>query len=138
MAALGEAERDADSDSHAKRISADVARALLKQRAAREDITEEERKELLLKRYAAFNDRTEFAPGDLVRWKPGLRNKGGITYSGHAVVVEMLPEPIFDGTRDAGSSYFREPLDMIIAFLDPDNDFITLHVDSRRFEMAST
>jgi len=35
--------------------------------------------------------------------------------------------------NDSGSPYFREPLDIVLGFLNGDGDFITYHFDSRRF-----
>jgi len=75
-----------------------------------------------------------FNTGTLVRWKPGLRNKRWPQYNEAAVVVEVLPTAIFDNTMDAGFTYFREPLDLILGIRDPDHDFLLFHFDSRRFE----
>ncbi|WP_267729238.1 hypothetical protein [Niveibacterium sp. 24ML] len=75
-----------------------------------------------------------FKPGMLVRWKPGLRNKRWPQYNEAAVVVEVLSGPILDDTKDAGFTYFREPLDVILGVRDPDHDFLLFHFDSRRFE----
>ena len=75
-----------------------------------------------------------FSVGDLVTWKPGLRNKA--TKSPPFVVVEVLLASIYDGEANAGSPYFREPLDMVIGFLDREGELNCLHVDSRRFRPA--
>ncbi|WP_172202787.1 hypothetical protein [Niveibacterium sp. COAC-50] len=75
-----------------------------------------------------------FKPGMLVRWKPGLRNKRWPQYNEAAIVVAVLPEPILDDTKDAGFTYFREPLDVILGVRDPDHDLLLFHFDSRRFE----
>lgn len=77
---------------------------------------------------------TTFKPGMLVRWKPGLRNKRWPQYNEAAIVVEVLSEPIQDDTKDAGFTYFREPLDVILGVRDPDHDLLLFHFDSRRFE----
>lgn len=101
-------------------------------RSDKSNLSKEEKVELLKKRYSAFSKKESFKSGDLVKWKPGLRNKGGLNYDEFAIVVDVLNEPIFDPKKDSGSPYFKEPLDLVIAFLDTDNDFIVLHVDSRR------
>lgn len=75
-----------------------------------------------------------FSPGDLVRWKPALKNKRRPEYDVPAIVVEVLDEPVRDREQGAGSAYFREPLDLAIGLLDDDDDFVILHVDSRRIE----
>lgn len=115
-----------------------LVKALIESRNKPEknNLSKEEKIELLEKRYSAFIDKNTFNPGELVRWKPGLRNKGGLKYDDVAIVVDTLNEPIFDKDKDSGSPYFKEPLDMLIAFLDSDNDFIVLHVDSRRMQPA--
>ena len=87
-------------------------------------------------RFVALNTDVRFAPGDLVQFIPGLRNKRRPTDGQAAVVVSHLEEPVFDGQLDSGSPYFREPLDLVIGVIDEDGDFITYWVDSRRFVTA--
>lgn len=72
-----------------------------------------------------------FQPGELVIWKPGLKNK---RLPGLFVVVEVLDQPIIDPEKSAGSTYFREPLDIKVATFDKDGDLIEVHLDSRRLE----
>ena len=81
----------------------------------------------------AFNRFSIFDVGDLVEWKPGLKNKRA---DGPFVVVEVLREPVVDATRDGGSSYFREPLDIVLGHFDSDGDFMMYHYDSRRLQHA--
>lgn len=107
-------------------------------KSEKNNLSKEEKVELLEKRYTAFSDKEIFKSGELVKWKPGLRNKGGLNYDDFAIVVDVLQEPIFDPEKDSGSPYFKEPLDMLVAFLDSDNDFIVLHVDSRRMQHAES
>eukprot|EP00727_Mastigamoeba_balamuthi_P010807 m51a1_g6349 hypothetical protein (242) ;mRNA; r:79196-80218 len=80
--------------------------------------------------------RHKFEVGDAVRWKPGMQNKRRPRIDEPAAVAEVLPEPVFDESKDAGGQYFREPLDIKIAILDDDGEFIVYHFDSRRFEPA--
>lgn len=113
--------------------SIDVAKLLSSREASdKYNLSKEEKFELLKMRYAVFLEKNEFCVGGLVKWKAGLINKAGLGYDDIAIVVNVLDEPIFDDDKDSGSPYFKEPLDLVIAFLDADNDFITLHVDSRR------
>jgi hypothetical protein len=77
-----------------------------------------------------------FTEGDLVTWKPLLRNKDCPQYNEKVIVVEVLSKPILDGTAESISSFYREPLDLILGMLDSDGDFITFHYDSRRFQHA--
>ncbi len=78
-----------------------------------------------------------FKPGDLVSWKPHLRNKRMPESDKPAIVVEKLSNPIYSAKEDSGSAYFREPLDLVIGVIDDDGDFIVLYNDSRRFQPYS-
>ena len=80
-----------------------------------------------------FMRRHDFRPGQLVCWKPELKNRKYPAYGECGVVVSILPEPVIDTSNDSGSQYFREPLDIVLGFLDGDGDFVTYHFDSRRF-----
>lgn len=73
-------------------------------------------------------------PGVLVQWKPNMKNRKTPEYGAPMIVVEVLSPPIIDSTFDSGSVYFRERLDIILGFLDEDDEFSLLHYDSRRFE----
>src|SRR3546814_18199340 len=58
----------------------------------------------------------DLRPGMLVQWKPNLKNRKSPEYGKPAIVIEMLSPPVIDGTFESGSTYFREPLDIIIGF----------------------
>ena len=73
-------------------------------------------------------------PGMLAQWKPKMKNRRTPGYGEPMVVVDFLGEPILDAEHKEGSIYFREPLDLLLGFLDEDNEFCVLHYDSRRFE----
>ena len=83
--------------------------------------------------FETFNQKNTFKPGDIVEWKPGMKHK---RTEGPFIVVEVLDEPIVDTVAEAGSAYFREPLDLILGcFLN--GDFVTFHYDSRRMQPVS-
>ena len=94
-------------------------------------MTERER---LTAAFEKLNKKNTFKPGDIVDWKPGLRNKNSY---GPFVVVEVLDSPIFDNAEDgSGSQYFRESLDIILGkIMDNKKMFITHFYDSRRMEL---
>ena len=71
-------------------------------------MTERER---LTEAFEKLNEKNTFKPGDIVDWKPGMRNK--VAY-GPFVVVEVLDAPVFDSEDGSGSQYFREPLDITL------------------------
>jgi hypothetical protein len=87
-----------------------------------------------------------FVVGDLVDWKPGLRNRGpGAPY----LVAELLPKPIVEHTADIFHSNFREPLDCVVLYSHQPVQMIdgapqpsgppvihSMLVDSRRLELA--
>jgi hypothetical protein len=84
--------------------------------------------------YSNFAEVHDFRPGQIVRWKPGLKNKRRPEYNEPVVVIEKLTEPAYDTSQGAGSAYYRERLDIILGFIDNDNEMIAFHFDSRRFE----
>ena len=88
----------------------------------------------LLELEAALRVTHDMQPGDLVRFKDGMRNKLRPGTGEPAVVVERLAEPVYDTEEGSGSSYFREPLDLVVGLIDEDGDFTLYHVDSRRME----
>ncbi|NEX15124.1 MAG: hypothetical protein C1943_00450 [Halochromatium sp.] len=93
---------------------------------------------VLQERFALLNQRHSFKPGDLVCWKPGLKNRRVPAYGNPAVVLEVLEAPITDGETESGSTYFREPLSLVLGlFWDREpgrGDFVAFHFDGRRFE----
>ncbi|EIC22785.1 hypothetical protein [Thiorhodovibrio frisius] len=92
----------------------------------------------LKERARLFAHAHRFAPGDLVTWKPGLKNRRVPRSSQPAVVLEVLSEPAFDSEKNSGSPYFREPLDLVLGLFVEDGphrgDFLNWHFDSRRFQ----
>ena len=82
--------------------------------------------------FETFNQKITFKPGDIVEWKPGMKHKRS---EGPFVVVEVLGEPIIDTNAEAGSAYFREPLDLVLGSFFG-GDFVLFHYDSRRMQPA--
>lgn len=89
-------------------------------------------------RFLLFDRTYRFNRGDLVTWKPGLKNRCAPRYGQPAVVLDRLDPPVFDSEKDSGSTYFREPLDLVLGILwdrDPGRgELVTFHFDSRRFQ----
>ncbi|MDG4553369.1 MAG: hypothetical protein P9E24_03835 [Candidatus Competibacter sp.] len=72
--------------------------------------------------------------GQLAMWKPGLKNRRFPAYGQPAVVVDLLDPPRVDHEDEAGSPYYREPLDVLLGILRKDGDFLVYHFDRRRFQ----
>lgn len=64
----------------------------------------------LKKSYEAYISIESLSTGDVVSWKPGMRNRTLPNYRQPAIVIEKLQYPIFDESQNAGSQYFHEPL----------------------------
>ena len=75
-----------------------------------------------------------FAKGQMVKWKPGLKNRKFPEYGEPAIVTAVLPNPTFDPSEvTAGSPYFQEPLTFVLGTY-RDDEFLEFRLDSRRFE----
>ncbi len=82
-----------------------------------------------------LHTQNEFKEGDLVKWKPGLKNRNYPAYGEPVIIVSVLDSPVFDPSElTAASPYFREPLSLIVGEV-VDKDFVEYHVDARRFEL---
>ena len=92
---------------------------------------------VLRERFESLNAKHPLTPGDLVTWKPGLKNRKVPRYGEPAVVVSVLDTPLFDDGQEGGSTYFHEPLDVVLGVIwdggEGRGEFVTFHYDSRRF-----
>lgn len=84
---------------------------------------------------ASYLQHEPFRVGDVVEWKKGLKNVKIPDYGEDAVVMEAFDTPILNPEPSAGSSYFRESLDVKLAVRDCDGELIFFHFDSRRFKL---
>lgn len=98
---------------------------------------EPERVSLLRQLFDSYCTPQEFAVGDLVVWKDGLKNRRMPEYSVPGVVAEVLDTPVLDEHKEAGSAYYREPLTIKVGILDPtDDELLFWHFDGARFRKA--
>jgi hypothetical protein len=75
-----------------------------------------------------------FTKGQIVKWKPGLKNRKFPDYGEPAIVTAVLPSAICDPSEvAAGSPYFQEPLTFVLGMY-RDDEFLEFRLDSRRFE----
>lgn len=92
-----------------------------------------EYKDALTSRFASLTESASLSVGDLVVWKPLLKNRVRPAYDEPAVVIEILDKPVRNTEADPSSTYFREPLDIVLGLLDDDDEILVYHFDSRRF-----
>lgn len=112
-----------------------LIRALLEATKTNEKQNDQKNEEKLSKLYQDYSrHQSKFEPGELVSWKPGLRNKKFPQSNTPAIVIHHLDTPIIDNKENAGSPYFREPLDLLAGCIDEGGDFVIYHFDSRRFK----
>jgi len=94
---------------------------------------------LALQRRFALQPPAPFAPGHIVQWKPGMKNRSVPAYGEPAIVTEVLSPPILLASPELdGSNMFREPLSIVLGLIDKDGDFLLFHFDARRFELMAT
>ena len=94
-------------------------------------------RDLVASRANQYLEEHIFAVGDLVRWKPGLRNRNIPVYGAPCVVMEVLDPPLIEEGLNAGSTYFREPITLKLAIVDEDEELVFFHFDGNRFEKAT-
>lgn len=83
----------------------------------------------------SYNQVHYFRAGDLIQWKAGLSNRSLPRYGQPVIVLSASFEPVvLDDHRAAMTPAFRETLDIKVAVLDTDGEFIAYHYDSARFE----
>lgn len=82
--------------------------------------------------YQLYSKTTQFQPGDIVEWKPGLRNRDVL---GPFVVIRWVDEPLNDTSHPTSSCYYGEPLDIVIGQHNKDGDFQFWHVDPQRLQL---
>ena len=70
--------------------------------------------EALLRAYALLMTAHEFAVGDLVQWKPGMRSYGGLPYGGPAVVTAVEPGRVSNRDDD------HDPADVRVMLVNED------------------
>jgi hypothetical protein len=112
----------------------EISQKLVDMLLARPVLTSEEMLARLKRAFELLQEKHELKIGQIVKWKQGLLNKRLPKYGDPAIVIEVLEKPVFDESNDAGTPYFREKLDVVLALLDKDGDCVSFHFDSRRFE----
>lgn len=102
------------------------------------NLTIKEKLQLLKNCKKAINTTHKFKIGDIVKWKPNLKNRAMPEYEEPMIVLELLKDPIFDNQDGPGSTYFNEPLDIVLGIIADDDEFISFYFDSRRVQPFDT
>lgn len=70
-----------------------------------------------------------FTKGQVVKWKPGLKNRRFPDYGEPVIVTDVLSVPTFDPSENsAGSPYYQEPLTIVVGMC-RDDEFIEFRLD---------
>lgn len=87
----------------------------------------------LNKAFYIFIVKNFFAAGDIVEWKPGMRNRRS---AGPFIVIRQYEDGNIPVNEEkSGMPGFMEPLDLAVGVIDEtDNEFMIFHVDSRRMQ----
>jgi len=89
----------------------------------------------LKQRNESFLEKYNFEKKQILKWKKGLKNRTLPMENQPVIVVDILNPPLLSTEKESGSTYFHEPLDIILGFIDEKHDdFIVFHYDSQRFE----
>lgn len=118
--------------------SKELLKTIIQNALSEEEIVEKmplkEKLQLLTKCRESLNLKYDFKEGDFVKWKKNLKTRDMPDYDEPAIVLEVLDKIVYDTEAETGSTYFREPLDIILGVIAEDGELIYFHYDKRRFE----
>jgi hypothetical protein len=95
-----------------------------------------EKNQKLVDTYTLYTTGPEIKVGDLVKWKPNLKNKQMPDDGQVAVAVKIAPDAI-DAFETHGSRCFRERVELRIGLV-YNGRYVEFHVDPRRMMHASS
>ena len=82
--------------------------------------------------YAQLSAEADFTVGDLIVFRPGMKDLK-FPAEGQPVIVTGFNPGAVEAQEDSGSNTFRRPCDMRIGVFVGDGDFSEFWVDARRF-----
>lgn len=95
-------------------------------------------KDELLTAFAVLDKKHELKPGDLVCWKPGMKNKKIPAYGAPMVVIANHSPALRNNEDNGGTPYFNEPLDISCGVIrdreETGRNILEFYYDSRRLE----
>jgi len=129
------------SDEKQKPSLSDLLKESLERQKAEDDIPDDPAKydagyrAQLAENCKALLQPYVFQVGQLVKWKKGLQNRKYPKKYQPAIVVAVLDSPVLSEDKETGSTYFREPLDIVLGMTTEEGGpFMTFYYDKRRFE----
>lgn len=122
------------SDAESKELLKSLINNALSGDNNKEIISLKDKLQLLQNCKTSLMNKSNFNVGDIVKWKPNFRNRELPEYDEPLIILEILETPILDKEEGPSSTYFNEPLDMIVGMIAEEGEFITFYYDSRRFE----
>lgn len=87
--------------------------------------------------FRLFSKRHDFKVGDIVKWKPAMRNRTMPRHDELAVVMRVEDKPLFDTTSAGGSSGFQEAHTLWLGVTDEQGQVRSYYFDAARFEPAA-
>ena len=124
---------DGLNENDRKELIKSIISSALEKKETRNQLDAEETIEALKKARNNFLEKYSFKEGDIVKWKPLLKNRQTPEYNEPAIVIKVLENPIYDESEESGSTYWQEPLDLVLGIL-ADGELRTFHNDSRKFQ----
>ena len=123
-------------NSSDQKMKEDLLRALLSAQSKPNVVVSVEEMVLKLKSSREeYTKETNFKAGDIVEWKPFMRNRNLPLYNQPAIVIEQLSNPLFDEKQSSGSHLFQEPLNLKLGIIIDNGYFQVFHYDKQRFKI---
>jgi hypothetical protein len=88
----------------------------------------------LRRAYRLLDHVHDLSPGQIVTWKPGLKNRDQPELSEPLVVLELLDEPLHDDTATCDCAAAWERPDVIGGWLDDEEQLAVGCFDRRRLQ----
>lgn len=76
----------------------------------------------------------QFKEGDIVFWRPCMKNRKWPAYNQPAIVLDVLAEPIIDTSADVNGPYYGEKLNVRLGLRGDDGAFYSYMFNGGRFE----
>ncbi|MCK9342317.1 MAG: hypothetical protein M0P33_00205 [Massilibacteroides sp.] len=126
-----------DEESFIDKILADASEfARSEDEKEEKELTVQEQIEEAKSAYRILNsEQYKFKPGDIIQFKPGMKNTYRPAYGQPVIVSRVLETPFIQmDNNDTGTPYFNTPVDIVVLMLSRDGEgWLEFHQDSRRY-----